>query len=57
MSKEKYSSFGFFRKIDIFGDAVPAFNLGGNATIQTHIGACISLLVMMLTLAFGLIKI
>ena len=57
MGKQNDGVFDFFRKIDMFGELVPAFNIARKSTIQTLAGAGVSLLVLMLTLAFGLIKI
>ena len=49
-------TFSFFRNIDIFGKPVPSFNLDGKDTIKTTIGACMTLIIVILTLAFGLLK-
>ena len=49
-------TFSFFRNIDIFGKPVPSFNLDGKDTIKTTIGACMTLMILILTLAFGLLK-
>ena len=55
-TSNKRDVFGFFRNIDIFGEPVPSFNIDGKTTVKTAIGACISLVIMMLALSFGLLK-
>ena len=49
-------TFAFFRNIDIFGAPVPSFNIGGQKTVKTAVGASISIIIMILVLAFGLLK-
>ena len=45
------------RKVDIFGAPLPSFNLNGAEAVKTNIGGCISLLIITITLLFGLRKI
>ena len=46
----------FIREIDMFGQTVPTFNIGGKEQVKTSIGAIASILIFFLTFAFGLIK-
>ena len=50
------NALSLFLNIDIFGKPVPSFNLEGKDTIKTTIGACMTLIMLILTLAFGLLK-
>ena len=47
----------FFKDIDIFGTEVPTFNMKGRAKVKTLCGACVTILIFILTLAFALVKI
>ena len=42
--------------VDIFGADVPTFNIKGQAKVKTACGACISMLIFILTLLFALIN-
>ena len=48
--------FHFFKKFDIFGRDIPSFNIKGKDTIQTIPGVVVSILIGLLTLAFGILK-
>ena len=44
------------KKFDYFGAPIPSFNLRGETEVKTSAGACLSIIVSALTLAFSLIK-
>ena len=46
----------FLKELDYFGDPIPSFNLRGETEVKTSIGACLSIIVSICTLAFSLIK-
>ena len=45
------------QNVDMFGAPLPSFNLQGADAVKTNIGGCITLLIMIITLLFGLRKI
>ena len=47
----------FIKELDMFGAAVPNINLGGLRQVKTSCGATASIFVLMLTVAFTLLKI
>ena len=46
----------FVKNIDMFGAAVPGINMRGKTELNTSCGAIISMLIIILTLSFGLLK-
>ena len=46
----------FLLDIDMFGAEVPTFNMKGQRKFKTSYGACTSVLILSLTLAFALVK-
>ena len=43
-------------KLDIFPASIPSFNVQGKSNVQTSFGACITLLVVSLTVLYALLK-
>ena len=41
----------------MFGTEVPTFNMQGRAKVTTLCGACVTILILILTLAFALVKV
>ena len=46
----------FLKNVDMFGAPVPNFNMRGRADVKTSCGACISIVILTLTLMFGILK-
>ena len=46
----------FVTNYDMFGQLMPTFNIRGKSKKQTPAGACCSILILMLTFVFGLLK-
>ena len=46
----------FIKSLDIFSGSLPTFNIGGKDSVHTSVGALVSIIIMMLTLSFGLLK-
>ena len=46
----------FLKNADMFGAPIPNFNLRGRAEVKTSCGACISIVIFMLTFLFGVLK-
>ena len=46
----------FVKRLDIFSGAVPSFNIGGKTSVPTSAGAMCSIVIFLLTFAFGLLK-
>ena len=44
------------KSLDIFSRPLPSFNIGGKTSVQTSCGACVSIIIFMLTFAFALLK-
>ena len=44
------------KKIDFFAAQVPSFNIGGKNKVQTWFGSCASIIILFMTLTFGLLK-
>ena len=40
----------------MFGAAIPTFNLRGKKDVKTSVGACASIIIIVLTLLFALLK-
>ena len=53
---KKFGVLGLIKNLDIFGTPVPSFNIDGETSVKTWSGACTSIIIFMLTCAFGLIK-
>ena len=51
-----HQSYSKFQEIDIFGATIPTFTLAGHRKVKSWVGAGLSAIVLMLTLAFGLVK-
>ena len=49
-------TFAFLKNLDIFGEPVPSFNLGGRTSIKTWLGACVSVQIIIILIAFGIQK-
>lgn len=47
---------GFIKRFDTFGESVPQFNIQGQTTIKTSMGSLASILILMLTVMFGILK-
>ena len=45
-----------FLNIDIFGKPIPSFNIDGKNKVKTYIGSCLTLIILFLTLTFGILK-
>ena len=45
------------QNVDIFGAPLPSFNLQGAYAVKTNAGGCVTLVIMTITLLFGLRKI
>ena len=46
----------FFRKVDKFGQPIPAFNVNGKDKVKTAVGGFLTLAVLALVLIYFLIK-
>ena len=46
----------FVKNWDMFGAHVPTFNIRGRSVVKTSFGACASILILVLTLLFALLK-
>ena len=46
----------FIKKVDIFGEPIPAFNLAGRDVIRTTCGALMSLIIFVITLVYASMK-
>ena len=46
----------FIKNLDLFYEPMPAFNIKGKESVKTWIGAMCSVIIMTLTVAFGLLK-
>ena len=49
-------AFKFIENFDIFGKQVPSFSLGGRTEVRTKSGAILTIIILSLTLVFGLVK-
>ena len=64
MQRKKKSKFAekmpsmppFLKRLDIFGEPVPQFGIDGETMVRTKTGATCSMVIFMLTFAFGLLK-
>ena len=45
-----------FKRIDMFGKEVPAFNVGGDHTVNTVMGGALSNLIFALALIYSIVK-
>ena len=43
----------YIRSLDSFGKEVPAFNLHGQTQVQTLVGGCLTLLIMIITFSYA----
>lgn len=60
VSSETKSGLAFpkmLQNVDIFGAPLPSFNLQGASAVKTNAGGCFTLVIMTITLLFGLRKI
>ena len=60
VNSNRRSSFTFPKMLhnaDIFGAPLPSFNLQGAYAVKTNAGGCVTLVIMTITLLFGLRKI
>ena len=46
----------FIKNLDMFGYRVPEINVRGQTKVKTSMGACVSITIAALTIAFGLVK-
>ena len=46
----------FIQNVDMFSMPIPTFNIGGKSFVNTLAGAIFSIIAMMLTFSFGLLK-
>ena len=46
----------FIKDLDLFKEPVPAFSIHGKGAVKTWVGACCSSIIIVLTVAFGLLK-
>ena len=44
------------KRFDFFGEQIPSFNVRGISVVKTSTGACVSLCITALTIAFSLLK-
>ena len=44
------------KRFDFFGEQIPSFNVRGISVVKTSTGACVSLCIIALTMAFSLLK-
>ena len=51
-----FRSFSFVQRIDMFGAALPTFNIAGKTQVNTHFGGCTSLLILYVTFLFTTLK-
>jgi hypothetical protein len=42
--------------VDMFGSPLPGFNAGGDESVRTHSGGCLSLIIMYITFLFATLK-
>ena len=49
-------NFDFLKNLDIFSEPVPTFNISGKTSVQTWVGTWTSIIIFMMTFAFGLLK-
>ena len=49
-------NFRFVKKLDMFSAGLPGFNIGGEATVTTCPGGALSILILLTTFVFGLLK-
>ena len=54
--KDPFNILHFIKKIDFFGEPIPAFNLAGREVIKTMFGAFTSLSILAITFAFASMK-
>ena len=54
--KDRFNIFYFIKKVDIFGEPIPDFNLAGRDVIKTTYGALISIVVLVITFMYGSMK-
>ena len=54
--KERGIFSNLLHKFDFFGEDVPGFNLRGKKKVTTSMGACASVVMIILTLLFALLK-
>ena len=53
-TRKRFAS--LIKSMDMFGEPVPSFNIGGKMSVKTFVGAGVSLMLFTLTIAFGLLK-
>ena len=46
----------FVKRFDLFGASLPSFNVRGSTEVKTYVGACVSLLIIVMTIAFSILK-
>ena len=46
----------FLKNIDIFGKQTPQLNIRGQNKIKTHLGGCITLIILIITFLFASLK-
>ena len=47
---------GFVKNLDVFSNSLPSFNIDGKTKVNTWMGAVCSIIIFILTSAFGLLK-
>ena len=52
----KYNFGRAFERIDIFGESLPQFNLGGETVVRTFTGGLFTAAIVLLMLAYGSLK-
>ena len=53
---QKFNVLGFMKNLDMFEKPIPTFNIGGKTSVKTVMGSCCSVFIMMMTFAYGLLK-
>ena len=56
MGTQFFKLFDFVKGVDMFGAPLPSLNISGEATINSHCGGIISLLITYLTFLFAMLK-
>ena len=52
----RVGTFDFLKNIDNFSEALPSFNINGRSDVKTFFGGIMSLSIIMVTIAFGVMK-
>ena len=54
--RQAWDAKNYIRSLDSFGKEVPAFNINGQSQVQTLVGGCLTLLIMIITFSYATSK-